>query len=122
MLRSSLILVACFLSCGAAMAESQPPPQLRGLLVRLQDPDPQIRMETPRLFAELGPRAADAVPELVGLIRSHVRERGWEHQFVRTHDPIGVSPFFATDALIHVGAPAVPLVIPLLEDPDDKVW
>ncbi len=80
-------------------------PAAKALAKRLDDPDSEVRRMVPSAFSHIGPKAADAIPDILDFIQHHAKPNTDEAQS-------------AVFALAQIGRPSIPALLTLcsLED------
>ena len=74
--------------------------------VRQQGENPDVRQQSARAIGRIGPEAREAIPALVALLDDRDGSLLW---------------FYAGEALVGIGADAVPAVVAVLRKPDGKL-
>ena len=86
------------------------------LIAAMSGPDSRVRSEAARALGAIGPEAALAIPELVRLLtRGPLRVRSMRRGYV------ALTAQWSQDALVQIGAAAVPALLELLRDNDPEV-
>jgi HEAT repeat protein len=89
-----------------------------GFIKVLEDDSEDSRMSAANALADMGPKAAGAVPAMLGLVkkfREEMNNRGYDNP--RTPEPYEITE----DAIVRIGPAAVPAVVELLKSGDAEL-